>query len=88
MLKAICRFLSDACWRIGAENLSMWFLLRSLQTTRTVKPVIRVNNTPPVEIPIGPFDVEVMWEDKPLIEELGKRRDNDICIARHVHDIN
>ncbi len=88
MLKSFWRFVSDVCWRIGAERLSIKFLLMSLQTSVTVKPVIELRNTPPIVVPKGPFNMEVLWEDKPLLAELGDLRTNDVAVAKHVHDIN
>lgn len=88
MLKTLWRFMSDVCWRVGAERLSITFLLMSLETKVTVTPVIELSNTPPIVVPRGPFNIEVIWEDTPLLTELGDLRTNDVCVAKHVHDIN
>lgn len=88
MIKALCRFLSDACWRFGAERLSLWFLLRSLETDDTVRPIINLRNSPAITLPTGPFDSKVIYEDAELIGELGERVPTELTGPQHVHDIN
>jgi hypothetical protein len=86
--KAICWFISDVCWVIGAERLALKFLLMSLETTDVTAPIVAMHNTPPGTVPVGPWDMEVIFEDKKLVEELGDLRTNDIKIPKHIHDIN
>lgn len=88
MLKAIWRFLSDVCWHIRAERLAMKFLLISLETVKVEAPVVNLSNTPPGTLPKGPFNLEVIYEDKQALEALGNLHTNDIRMPKHIHDIN
>ena len=88
MIKAFWRFLSDVCWTIGAERLAMRFLLLSLETANLVAPTVVLENTPPGQVPKGPFDLKVIYEDKERLAQLGDLHTNDVKIPKTVYDIN
>lgn len=88
MLKALWRFISNACWVIGAELLALKFLLMSLETTNVVAPTIELHNVPQRTVSTSPRDMEVIYEDKAAIEQLGDLRTNDVKIPKTVYDIN
>lgn len=90
VLKSLFKFLSDVFWRLGAERLSLRFLLLSLETTNVITPTIDIKNTvkAPLVVPRGPWNMEVVYVDEDLIKELGQAYDNDIKIPKHVNDVN
>lgn len=88
MLKALWRFISDVCWVIGAERMALKFLLMSLETTNVVAPTVELHNVPPGTVPTGPWNMEVIYEDKAAVEQLGDLRTNDVRVPKTVYDIN
>lgn len=88
MWKVVCKVLSDVFSVVGFHRLSLRFLMMSLETVDVVAPIIHLANMKTVSVPTGPFDMEVIYEDKSLVRDLGDLRTNDLMIAKHIHDIN
>ncbi len=88
MINAFWRFLSDVCWMIGAEHWALKFLLMSMETVNVTAPVINLKNTLSGQVPQGPFDLKVIYEDKELLAQLGDLHTNYIVIPRSVLDVN
>jgi len=78
--------MSDLCWILGLERLSIKFLMKSF-TSVEITP-FDTPETQEVEVPHGPFEVEVIWYDKEALEDVGWLHKNDIKIAKNKYDIN
>ncbi len=86
MLNALYRFLSDMCWRLGAENLSMRFLLMSLDTKDTIRPTINIHNSPKTGMVRS---TDVIWEDPEAVKDVGDKHLSMIPKKpKHAYDIN
>lgn len=67
MLKKLSRLVSDALFWLGAERLSLWFLIKSLE-------VVDVDLDEVSVVSIEPFDgPKVIYEDKEQIAALGDK---------------
>lgn len=89
MIKALWRFLSDVCYKVGAHSLSLKFLAMSLEDLDVTAPIIHMSNDPLVSAILNrSIDANVVWEDKESIRELGSLRTNDLFIPKSIYDIN
>lgn len=66
----------------------MRFLLMSLETTNVTAPTIDISNSPPITVPKGPFNPQVVYEDQELLERLGAQAAAEVPYPVDVLDIN
>lgn len=85
MLKKFLRYASAVCFRLGLSGLSA-FLWEHTEHEDDYKEVELPKKG--VSEHINAYALEVVYEDKELVAELGSRRTNDIKLAKNVYDVN
>lgn len=88
MWKTLCRHLSDVCWWLGLERLSMKLLLWTLASgPDSVVPMV------PVQLDHisrrDPLTPQVVFSDEELLVQLAERYViNDVAYVKNAYDIN
>jgi hypothetical protein len=89
MWNSFLLILSSICYVFGASKISSRFLAMTIQMSNVKKVVVPMTNIVKQSIiELKQYDVEIVWEDKDLIRELGDKRTNDISLPKSVLDVN
>lgn len=81
VFKAICLVLSAVFIRHGQDRLGLRLLRLGLLDTYAMHRIV-VPGLPKTGM------IEIVYEDKELVKELGERKNNDIALAKTRLDVN